>query len=399
MRRRTASSTQRPTPGKRGPPGEVGEEPQDDEAFGHGRGDPPRLEVVALLLVDGPHRRGVAAAHVVLVDVEIGHGVGMGPFGEHEVVVRLEGIGAPCPFADPDQAAVDRARRVGHRPFEQQLALGARGVMVLQGPEVVDLLAGPQVGGQERRAPGLAHEVGVGAYPRVATTQAGGERLQTWRRARPGSPGRAMDVGALAQHLQVGVAEVGVVGHAQLGHGDDERRARRGVRLVAGGQRPHRRRGRGELDDPRFRRGAQIDEGVGEHRDAGPVVVPGSTRWTTTTGSRDDGLARHADEDDIGHEGVVQLAEGVAPGSQRRPGSRGPVAAAHRCGRDVTDRASGAEAVHLDGLDRAVAGDDQPGAGPEGVGQAPGHRQSRLRSPPDRRAGAKASRSKPSMPL
>src|SRR5580692_7348601 len=54
-----------PDAAHRGPAGQVGEETENDEPFGHGRADSPGLEVVALVLVDGPHRRGVTAADVV----------------------------------------------------------------------------------------------------------------------------------------------------------------------------------------------------------------------------------------------------------------------------------------------------------------------------------------------
>ena len=55
--------------------------------------DPPGLEVVALILVDGSHRRGVTAAHVVLLDIEIRNRIGVGTLGQNEIVVRLEGVG------------------------------------------------------------------------------------------------------------------------------------------------------------------------------------------------------------------------------------------------------------------------------------------------------------------
>ena len=73
----------------------------------------------------------------------------MGSFGQHEVVVCLTARRAAGSLADVDEAAVHRSGRVGHRAFEQQLALGPGGVVVLQGPEVVDLLVGAQIGGQQ----------------------------------------------------------------------------------------------------------------------------------------------------------------------------------------------------------------------------------------------------------
>src|SRR5213080_4292007 len=51
----------------------AGEEPAHDQAIRCCRRYAPALEVVPLLLVDGPHCRGVTAPHVVLLDLEVGH--------------------------------------------------------------------------------------------------------------------------------------------------------------------------------------------------------------------------------------------------------------------------------------------------------------------------------------
>src|ERR1700734_3822745 len=63
------------------------EEATYDEALGHFGRDPARLNVVALVLVDRSDRGGMGAADVVLQDVEVGHGVGVGPLVENQVVV------------------------------------------------------------------------------------------------------------------------------------------------------------------------------------------------------------------------------------------------------------------------------------------------------------------------
>ena len=74
--------------------------------------------------------------------------------------------------------------------------------------------------------PRLADEVRVGTHPGVAATEPGGERPQGGVTADPaGLP--AMDGRTGAEHLQVGVAETGVVGDVELGHGDDEHGSRR----------------------------------------------------------------------------------------------------------------------------------------------------------------------------
>ena len=53
------------------------------------------LEVEALLLVDRTDGRGVAAVHVVVLDLEVGHRLGPRVLGELDVAVGLEGVGAP----------------------------------------------------------------------------------------------------------------------------------------------------------------------------------------------------------------------------------------------------------------------------------------------------------------
>ena len=66
----------------------------------HGR-HAAALEVEALLLVDRADRRGVAAVHVVVLDLEVGHRLGPGVVGQLEVAVGLEGVGAPGVLAAP----------------------------------------------------------------------------------------------------------------------------------------------------------------------------------------------------------------------------------------------------------------------------------------------------------
>ncbi len=126
---------------------------------------------------------------------------------------------------------------------------------------------------------------------------------------------------------------------------------------------------------------------MGECRDAGSVVGAGIEKVHDDDRVGDDGLACHADEHDISDEGIVQFAEGVASGSQLPQGlgcGVGPQGGTGICDRE----GFGSRGVHLDGLDHAVAGDDQPGAGPEGVGEATRHRHYRLGIRGRRRCGS-----------
>ena len=143
----------------------------------------------------------------------------------------------------------------------------------------------------------------------------------------------------------------------------------------------------------------QVHQGVGEHREARCVGRAGLDQVDDDDRIGDDRFTVHGDEHDVGDEGVVQFAEGVVGGSRlprlSGPESAGAVRAA------TTDSASGAEADHFDRLDGAVAGDDQSRTRPQGVGEAAGGGKGRARRPPvfGGGAGAKASRSKASMPL
>ena len=106
--------------------GDVEKEPGHDEPFGRLGVDASGLQVVTLVLVDRTNSRAVAAAHVVLFDVEVGNRVSMGSFVEDQVVVGLHGIRSNRPAVDPDQPAVHRVGMVGHRSLEQQVARRAR---------------------------------------------------------------------------------------------------------------------------------------------------------------------------------------------------------------------------------------------------------------------------------
>ncbi len=87
------------------------EEAEHDEPLGQLGRHAAALEVEALLLVDRPDGAGVGAAHVVGLDLEVGHALGPGVLGELQVAVRLEGVGAPGLLAHPDEARCTRSGR------------------------------------------------------------------------------------------------------------------------------------------------------------------------------------------------------------------------------------------------------------------------------------------------
>ena len=216
--------------------------------------------------------------------------------------------------------------------------------------------------------PAWPEEIGVGSNPCVAPTQSSRERLEGG--VAPDAACLHGDGGsALSEHLQVGVAETGVVGDTELGHRNNERSQRRRVRLLAGRKRSPHNPGRGELDHPGLCRCTQLDEGAGEHRHAAVRSHAGIDEVDDDDGVRDDGLAGHVHEHDVGHEGVVQLSEGVASACQHPQRLGGGAASRGAAGGGNRQCVGGDRGIDLDGLDHAVAGDDQAGTRTEGVGE------------------------------
>src|SRR3954447_15713393 len=90
---------------------DVGEEAADDQAT-RGLGvDAARAQVEQLLVVEPARGAGVAGADDLAgLDLQVGHRVGAGAVGEHQVAVQLVGVGADGRGADPDVADPDRVR-------------------------------------------------------------------------------------------------------------------------------------------------------------------------------------------------------------------------------------------------------------------------------------------------
>ena len=135
------------------------EEAEHDQALGDLRRDAAALEVEALLGVDRADGRGVAAADVVRLDLEVRDALGPRPLAQREVAVGLERRRAAGVLADLDQARVDAARLVLHGALEQQVARRVRGVVVLDRAEVVHLLTAGEVQGDLAGAAAGADEM------------------------------------------------------------------------------------------------------------------------------------------------------------------------------------------------------------------------------------------------
>src|SRR3954454_17607687 len=90
---------------------DVGEEAADDQAP-RGLGvDATRAQVEQLLVVEPAGGAGVPGADDLAgLDLQVGHGVGTGAVGEHQVAVELVGVGADGGGPDADVADPDRVR-------------------------------------------------------------------------------------------------------------------------------------------------------------------------------------------------------------------------------------------------------------------------------------------------
>ena len=89
------------------------------------------------------------ATDVVVLDLQVRDGVGLGALGKYEIPVRLERIGAFGALFDPYQAGIHGMRSVGDDAFEKEVRTRLGCGVVLHGPQVVHLVAGAKVGGQQ----------------------------------------------------------------------------------------------------------------------------------------------------------------------------------------------------------------------------------------------------------
>src|SRR5262245_39338099 len=137
------------------------EEAEHDQPLGDLRRDAPALEVEALVGVDRADRRGVTAAHVVGLDLEVRDALGPRSLAQREVAVGLECCCAAGVLADLDEAGVDAARLVLDGTFEEQVARRVWSVVVLDRPEVVHLLATGEVEGDLAGAAAGTDEAGL----------------------------------------------------------------------------------------------------------------------------------------------------------------------------------------------------------------------------------------------
>ena len=179
-----AASSRSRSSGERDLGDDLAEEAADDEPAGHVLGDAAALQVEQLLVVEPPGRAGVAGTgDLPGLDLEVGHRVGAGVLGEHEVAVELErlgllGGGADQHVADPDGVGtvalqgvlvVHVGPAVRHRVVDQQPLLDVLAGVGEPEAEQLDVAAGSAVGHRRAGPDEVAAEGdGDGAQARVA---------------------------------------------------------------------------------------------------------------------------------------------------------------------------------------------------------------------------------------
>ena len=110
--------------GDREPIEHIVEESEDHEPLGLLGGDTTRRQVVQLVLVDRADAARVLALHVVGLDLEVGDGLRLCAFGQHQIAVGLGRVRLVGARPDVDQPRVHGLRGVFHRTLEEQVAAG-----------------------------------------------------------------------------------------------------------------------------------------------------------------------------------------------------------------------------------------------------------------------------------
>ena len=144
---------------------QLGEEAAHDEATGLGLGNAAAHQVEELLVVEAAGRGGVARAlDLAVLDLEVGHGVGLGALGQHEVAVQLVGVRAVCGLADQAVADPHRVRVLALQGTLVGDAREALGLGVVHEDAVLEVLAAVhEVDAQHVQLGARAAEVRVGA--------------------------------------------------------------------------------------------------------------------------------------------------------------------------------------------------------------------------------------------
>lgn len=117
------------------------EESLHNQFFGFSLRDTARFQVEKRLLLQFANGCAVCTAHIVREDFQAGDGIGARLIAENEVAVCLIAICLLRARRDVDHALPDRAALAFERAFEEQVAGGVRGKVILLGIVVEVLVA------------------------------------------------------------------------------------------------------------------------------------------------------------------------------------------------------------------------------------------------------------------
>ncbi len=131
-----------------------------DELAGADGIDAAGAEIEDFLIVDLRGGAAVRAFHLVGVDFQAGHGVGLAGVAHQQVAAGLIGVGVVRVLVHEDEAGEDGLRVIVERVLVEQIRVGAFGNVVLEGALVVFLLAGGDGDREHVRARARAFEAG-----------------------------------------------------------------------------------------------------------------------------------------------------------------------------------------------------------------------------------------------
>ena len=198
----------------------------------------------------------------------------------------------------PDQAAVHGVRGAGNGALAEKLAVGARGHMILQRPDVVHLRSVAEIRGEDFAASATTIHRNVGTHPVIVAPQADREGADDGVGSPAGSEA-GNGPGRVVQDLQGHVGECGALARHQLGHGHHQRT------LCVHGPRIH-------LHHGDARAVTETDARAGKHRSARSSTLSALAPVDDQDRCGDRHTGRHVDEDSVRQERVVEEHQCVA---------------------------------------------------------------------------------------
>ena len=199
----------------------VFKEALDDELAGVVIVNAAGFEVEEFFVADGAAGAAVAAFDLVGIDLETGHGVGLGFLAVDEVAAGLVGVGEVRAFIDGDESGEDGAGGVVEGVFVKQVAASVGGGVVLEGALIDDLGGGGQGDGDHVAAAALAEEVADALAATEGSAELDLEGFDLGVAMRGGG-GEMQGGGAVAEFLAMSVGDAAAGLSDEVGDGATE---------------------------------------------------------------------------------------------------------------------------------------------------------------------------------